>query len=116
MSSVDSTTTEHNVSGDLQSSTVRLDASESSNLGETFVDVVEDTLDEHVVTAQNITAFSDSGGDASELVGNLKTPQNSPEKGIGAPLPLVIIKIDLEVIDEEQADMNLDNKNNSEED
>ena len=39
-----------------------LDASESSKLGETLVDVVEETLDEHVVTAQNITACSDSCG------------------------------------------------------
>ena len=68
MSSVDSTTIEHDMSGDLQSSTVMLDASESSNLGENFVDVVEETLDEHVVTAQNITACSDSCGDESELV------------------------------------------------
>ena len=89
MSSVDSTTIKHDVSGDLQSSTVMLDASESSNLGETFVDVVEETLDDYVVTAQNITACSDSCGDASELVGNLKTHQNSPEQEIGAPLPLV---------------------------
>ena len=89
MSSVDSTSIKHDVSGDLQSSTVMLDASESSNLGETLLDVVEETLDEHVVTAQNITACSDSCGDASELVGNLKTHQNSPEQEIGAPLPLV---------------------------
>ena len=74
MSSVDSTTIEHNVSGDLQFSTVMLYASERINLGETFLDVVEETLDEHVVTSKNITACSDSCGDASELVGNLKTP------------------------------------------
>ena len=45
MSSVDSTTIEHNVSGDLIFSTVMLYASERINPGETFLDVVEETLD-----------------------------------------------------------------------
>ena len=98
MSFADSTAVEHEVSENIQSSTVMIhDACKSSDFRETVVVGVDKTLDEHVVNAQNITACSDSCSDASDLVGNLKTHQNSPKQEIGALLPLVTIKIDLEV-------------------